>query len=242
MGDMTMNEIAVVAVVTLAGFVRGITGFGGAMLMAPPLSLLIGAVPTVVTALLLEAAAALVMFSDALPKINKRVLFYLILPACFTVPIGGYLLVTLDPIIARKVISAVVAVFSLILLFGLRYSGPHRQTTSLVLGGIVGVLLGATSVGAPPVILYLLSGPDPQAVTRANLTVFVTAISVVGLVMLLFAGAFTTRLMISASLLCIPYLAATWLGGALFARMSDLGVRRLALGFMLTMSIVGLLA
>ena len=237
-----MNDIAVVVVVTLAGLVRGITGFGGAMLMAPPLSLLIGAVPTVVTALLLEAAAALVMFSDALPKINKRVLFYLILPACFTVPIGGYLLVTLDPIIARKAISAVVAVFSLILLFGLRYSGPHRETTSLLLGGIVGVLLGATSVGAPPVILYLLSGPDPQAVTRANLTVFVTAISVVGLVMLLFAGAFTTRLMISASLLCIPYLVATWLGGALFARMSDLGVRRLALGFMLTMSIVGLLA
>ena len=109
---MTTNEIAVVVVVALAGLVRGITGFGGAMLMAPPLSLLIGAVPTVVTALFLEAAAALVMFSDALPKINKRVLFYLILPACFTVPIGGYLLVTLDPIIARKVISAVVALFS----------------------------------------------------------------------------------------------------------------------------------
>ena len=113
---MSTNEIAVIVVVTLAGFIRGITGFGGAMLMAPPLSLLIGAVPTVVTALMLETAAALVMFPDALPKINKRVLFYLTLPACFTVPIGGYLLVTLDPLIARKVISAVVAVFSLILL------------------------------------------------------------------------------------------------------------------------------
>ena len=94
---MTMNEIAVAVVVTLAGLIRGITGFGGAMLMAPPLSFLIGAVPTVVTALILETAAALVMFPDALPKINKRVLLYLTLPACFTVPIGGYLLVTLDP-------------------------------------------------------------------------------------------------------------------------------------------------
>jgi len=237
-----MTEIAVVVVVTLAGFIRGVTGFGGSMLMAPPLSLLIGAVPTVVTALMLEAAAALVMFPDALPIINKRVLFYLILPACFTVPIGGYLLVTLDPLLARRTISAVVAVFSLILLGGLRYSGPHRPATSLALGSIVGVLLGATSVGAPPVILYLLSGPDPQAVTRANLTVFVTAISVIGLVMLLIAGAFTTHLTISAFLLCIPYLAATWLGGTLFARMSDLGVRRLALGFMFAMSVVGLLA
>jgi uncharacterized protein len=238
---MGMNEIAVIVVVTLAGFMRGITGFGGAMLMAPPLSFLIGPVPAVVTALILETAAALVMFPDALPKINKRVLFYLTLPAIFTVPIGGYLLVTLDPVIARKMIAAVVAVFSLGLLSGLRYSGPHRPSTSLILGSIVGVLLGATSVGAPPVILYLLSGPDPQAVTRANLAVFVTAISVIGLIMLVVAGAVTAPLALSAGLLCIPFLAATWLGGTLFTRLSDLGVRRLALGFMLTMGIVGLL-
>jgi uncharacterized protein len=236
-----MSDGAVIVVVTLAGLIRGITGFGGAMLMAPPLSLLIGAVPTVVTALILETAAAVVMFPDAWRKINKRVLFYLILPTCFTVPIGGYFLVTLDPLIARKIISGVVVVFSLMLLSGLRYSGPHRPSTSLVLGSVVGVLLGATSIGAPPVILYLLSGPDPQDVTRANLTVFVTAISAIGLIMLLVAGAYTTQLTVSAFLLCIPYLAATWLGGTLFARMSDLGVRRLALGFMFTMGVVGLL-
>jgi uncharacterized membrane protein YfcA len=234
---VSANEVAVIAIVALAGFVRGITGFGGAMLMAPPLSLLIGAVPTVVTALTLETAAALVMFPDALPKINKRVLLYLTLPACLTVPLGGYLLVTLDPLIARKAIAAVVAVFSLLLLAGLRYSGSHRPATSLILGGVVGVLLGATSVGAPPVILYLLSGPDPQAVTRANLTVFVTSISVIGLVMLAAAGALTVPLATSAALLCIPFVTATWLGAKLFARMTDLGVRRLALGFMLTISL-----
>jgi len=128
------------------------------------------------------------------------------------------------------------------MLLGLRYSGPHRPSTSMILGTVVGVLLGATSVGAPPVILYLLSGPDPQAVTRANLTVFVTSISVIGLIMLTFAGAFTRQLTYSALLLCIPFVAATWIGGTLFARMSDTGVRRLALGFMLTMGLVGLLA
>ena len=238
---MGIAELAVIVVVTLAGLMRGITGFGGAMLMAPPLSLLLGPVPAVVTALILETAAALIMFPDAWSKINKRVLIYLILPACFTVPIGGYLLITLDPPIARKMIAVVVVVFSLGLLSGLRYTGPHRPATSVVLGGVVGVLLGATSVGAPPVILYLLSGPDPQAVTRANLTVFVTSISAIGLVMLVVAGAATTQITLSAFMLCIPFLAATWLGGTLFARLSDLGVRRLALAFMLTMGIVGLL-
>jgi hypothetical protein len=94
-------------------------------------------------------------------------------------------------------------------------------------------LLGATSIGAPPVILYLLSGPDPVAVTRANLTVFVTAISVIGLIMLAAAGAISGSLAASAMLLVVPFLLATWLGGQLFARLSDVGARRVALVLML---------
>jgi uncharacterized protein len=237
---MDITTLAVVAVVFLAGLMRGITGFGGAMLMAPPLSFLIGPVATVATALILESTAALVMFPEALPIINRGVLAFLIVPAIFTVPLGGYLLITLDPLIARKLIAAVVVVFSLVLLLGVRYSGRPRPTTSLLLGSVVGVLLGSTSVGAPPVILYLLSGPDPHAVTRANLTVFVTAISVVGLVMLVFAGAMTSKLVLSALLLCIPYLGATWLGGKLFGLLSEIAVRRLALAFMLVMGVVSL--
>src|SRR5262245_22008382 len=126
------------------------------------------------------------------------------------------------------------------LLFGFRYHGTPRAVTSLALGSVVGALLGATSVGAPPVILYLLSGPDPQAVTRANLTVFVTAISVIGLVMLFVARAITGPLAISAFLLCVPYLAGTLAGGTLFGKLADLTVRRIALLFMLTMGLVSL--
>lgn len=237
---MDLTELAAIGIVSLAGFVRGVTGFGGAMLMTPLLSGLIGPVPAVVTALILETAAALVMFPEALPKARWRTLLYLTLPTIVTVPLGGYLLLTLDPSVARKMIAGVVIVFSSMLLFGLRYSGSPRPVTSLALGSLVGALLGATSVGAPPVILYLLSGPDPAAVTRATLTVFVTAISVIGLVMLAAAGAITATLGVSAIMLTIPFLLATWLGGKLFARLSNSGVRRLALALMLCVGVIGL--
>lgn len=237
---MEMSDLAAAAIVTMAGLVRGTTGFGGAMLMTPLLSALIGPVPAVVTALILETAAALIMFPDALPKVKWRTLAYLILPAIVTVPIGSYLLLTLDPAIARRLIAAVVVAFSAMLLFGLRYNGTPRAVTSVALGSLVGALLGATSVGAPPVILYLLSGPDPVAVTRANLTVFVTAISVIGVAMLAAAGAITAPLGISAAALTIPFLLATWLGGKLFARLTDTGVRRFALVLMLCVSVTSL--
>ncbi|MGB2596069.1 MAG: sulfite exporter TauE/SafE family protein, partial [Pseudolabrys sp.] len=82
-----MTTFAAVGIVTAAGLVRGTTGFGGAMLMAPVLSVLLGPIPAVVTALCLETAAALVMFPDALPKAQWRTLLYLILPAVVTVPL-----------------------------------------------------------------------------------------------------------------------------------------------------------
>jgi len=237
---MDISDLAAIGIVSLAGLVRGTTGFGGAMFMSPVLSILLGPVPAVVIALLLETAGALVMFPDALPKANWRTLLFLILPAVVTVPLGGYILLTVDPVIARKMIAVVVIVFSSMLLFGLRYRGTPRVATSIALGSLVGALLGATSVGAPPVILYLLSGPDPAAVTRANLTIFVTAISVIGLVMLAVAGAISISLAISAAALTIPFLLAIWIGGKLFDRLGETGIRRLALALMLAIGVVSL--
>ena len=239
---MHTTEITAIATVTVAGFFRGVTGFGGAMMMTPMLSMLIGPIPAVAAAVSSRSAAAVVMFPDALPKVNWRTLSYLILPSILTVPLGGYFLLTINPALARKFIAAVVIAFSVLLLFGWRYSGSPRPITSIVLGSIVGVLLGATSVGAPPVILYLLSGPDPVAVTRANLTVFVTSISIIGLVMLVAASAITWTVCFSAILLMIPFLLATWFGGTFFSRLGDLGVRRFALGLMLALGVTSLVS
>lgn len=233
--------VVVVVVVLLAGFMRGVTGFGGSMVMAPPLSLLLGPVQAVIIALALETAAAFVMFPKAWPHVRVRILAFLTIPACFTVPVGGYLLLTLDPLVARRLIAVVVIVFSALLLSGYRYTGSPRPATSIALGSLVGVLLGATSVGAPPVILYLLSSSDPHRVTRANLTVFVTAISMIGLAMLIAVGAITLDFMLYAVLLAAPFMLATWAGGLLFERARETSVRRFALAAMLLMGTVGLI-
>jgi uncharacterized membrane protein YfcA len=83
------------------------------------------------------------------------------------------------------------------------------------------------------VILYLLSGPHPHMVTRANLIFFITTVSAAGLVALWANGLITIQLVVSVVALTIPYLAATWAGGILFSRLSDLGFRRIALVLML---------
>lgn len=235
---MDLGPLFVVGTVAVAGLVRGITGFGGAMVMTPALSVLIGPTQAVVVALVLETSAAIQLLPDALRKAQWKTLLPISVAACLTIPLGSYLLITLDKAVVQRVIAGVVIIFSAIMMTGVRYAGERRIATSAGLGLVSGVLLGSTSIGAPPVILYLLSGPDPAAITRANLIVFLTIISAMGLAVLLASGIMTADLSLRALVLVPLYLVAIWIGGKVFAKLNDAAFRRFTLLFMLVMSVV----
>lgn len=220
----------------MAGLVRGITGFGGAMVMTPPLALLFGPLLAVPVSLLLESIAAAPMLVHTRSEVRWRVVGPILAAACLTVPLGTYVLVRADPLVMRRVIAATVIVFSLILLRGLRYTGAPRLTTGVGLGAISGTLVGATGMGGPPVILYLLAGPDPVATTRANLTFFVAAISVVVIVVLLLGGAFDPRAWWIAALLAPGYYGGLVAGTRLFRHLDDVRFRRFTLVLLVIVS------
>jgi uncharacterized protein len=233
-------DVLVAVIVGLAGIMRGITGFGGAMLMTPPLGLLLGPVPAVVISLSLEAAAALVMGPATYKDLPVRQFALLIVPACLTIPIGTQLLVGFDAGTARRVIGAMVVISSLAMLSGLRYARRPATSLTVGIGSLAGLLLGATGIGAPPVVLFLLSGPSPARNTRAILTAFISATSLIGLAALLANGAITAPLMRASGLLTIVYLGAILVGMKLFARLSDHGARTVALGLMLLLGLAAL--
>ncbi|MEP7057132.1 MAG: sulfite exporter TauE/SafE family protein [Caldimonas sp.] len=226
----------------VGGLVRGTTGFGAAMVMTPALSLLIGPKTAVPVTLLLETFAALPMLPAAARIARWRVIAPISVAAFATVPLGGWLLAGADPKLLRYLIATTVIVFSLALLSGRRYRGAQRTGTSIGLGALSGAMLGATSIGAPPVILYLLSGPDAATTTRANLTLYVVAISAAGLVMLAVSGLMGAPTLRDAGWLALPFAAGVVAGSRLFARFSDLRFRQLTMVFMLLVAIGVLLA
>ncbi len=217
----------------MAGLVRGTTGFGGAMVMAPPLALLLGPKVAVPVALLLETFAAAPMLPAAWALARWRLIAPIIAAAVAAVPVGGVLLAGASALTLRRVISGTVIVFALALLSGRRYQGEPRLLTSICVGALSGTTLVATSIGAPPVILYLLSGPDTAAVTRANLTLYLVALSAAGLVALAFGGLVTLPTLQLAALMAVPFMGGVVAGSRLFARLSDLRFRRITMLFMM---------
>jgi uncharacterized membrane protein YfcA len=225
-----------VAIAAIAGVVRGITGFGGAMVMSPPMALLLGPLATVPVVLLLESVAATPMLAQNRRLVRWRVIGPILAMACLFMPIGTWLLVSVEPQVMRRVIAAVVVVFSLILLAGVRYSGAQRVSTALGLGAVSGTMVGATSMGGPPVILYLLAGPDPIELTRANLTFFVGGISFAGVALLAVQGVLGAGGLLLALLLAPGYYGGMVLGTRLFARFNDQRFRQFTLVLMLAVS------
>ncbi|HJU24757.1 MAG TPA: sulfite exporter TauE/SafE family protein [Casimicrobiaceae bacterium] len=225
-----------IGVALAAGVVRGITGFGGAMVMSPPLALLLGARVTVPVALLLESIVAAPMLWQTRKLVRWRTVAALLAAACVFVPLGVRVLAVADPRMIRSAIAATVIVFALLLLRGWRYAGKPRLATSLGLGAMSGTMLGATSVGAPPVILYLLSGPDPIETTRANLTLYVTATSLIGIAMLFQQGILDAHAAWVSVWLAPAYYAGLVSGARLFPRFNDARFRGFTLALLIAVS------
>jgi uncharacterized membrane protein YfcA len=142
----------------------------------------------------------------------------------------------------RRAVAITVIVFSVILLIGWRYSEQPRLATSVGLGALSGTMLGATSVGGPPVILYLLSGPDPVATTRANLTLYVTVTSVAGLAALWYHDVFNGPAAWASLWLAAPYYLGLVGGTRIFPHLSDTRFRQLTLVILIAVSTAILLA
>ena len=234
--------IVAVAIALAAGAVRGITGFGGAMVMSPPLALLLGPRVTVPVVLLLESIVAAPMLWQTRHLVNWRIIGAILVAACAFVPLGVLVLAVADPNVIRNAIAISVIVFALLLLRGWRYAGTPRLATSLGLGAISGSMLGATSIGGPPVILYLLSGPDPIETTRANLTLYVTVTSLIGIIMLLQQGIFDAQAGRMSLWLAPAYYAGLVGGVRLFPRFNDNRFRRFTLALLIVVSTGILLA
>lgn len=213
----------------VGGVVRGSTGFGAALVMTPVLSMLIGAKIAVPIIIILETFAAAQMLPASLSIVRWQVIFPVIAAAFLTVPLGVLFLLLVSPSIMQQIISCVVLIFTFCLFFLPRYIVKKKLSLSFGVGAISGIMGGATGIGAPPVILYLLSSTDNISVTRANLTIYIVALSGASLLAWSYSGLLNEFILIKASFLVLPFACGVFIGSKLFEKFSDKNFRSFSL-------------
>jgi uncharacterized membrane protein YfcA len=173
---------------------------------------------------------------------DRRVILPIGAAAVLMTPVGAFILLTADQDLLRRCIGGFVLVFGLLLSSGWRYHGSRPLSLNLAVGTVAGLLKGATGMSGPPVILYLLAGPEEAKRHRANLILFFATIAVISVIPPALGGLMgwtvfaKVVLLLPVLLLCVP------IGARLFNVIPDRWYRRLALGFLVATGLITVLA
>jgi len=224
----------------VAGLMRGFSGFGSGMLLAPVFAILYGPGAAVLMIAVMEVAVSIQLVPRALQDAQRGFLLPLIGAALLGMPLGAWLLAIANPEFLTRAIALIVLTFVVVLGIGWRYQGPKRLVPTLGVGGLGGALLTSTSVGGPPILLYILSGPDSAAANRANIIVFFAATELLAPIFLYLQGLFAWEIVLRAMALCPLYLCGAWIGSRLFRASSETLYRRVALAFLGAVALYGI--
>lgn len=223
----------------LAGLVRGFTGFGGALVMAPVLLALLDPITATTIVIIVNVVAGIL---DA-RRIHReadwtiaRPLFYV---ALLTAPLGFWAIHWLDIESVRQIVGGVVLVATIALLLRWRFPFSIRQPLGrTVLGASSGFLFGVGGIGGPPVVIGLLADGAPARVVRATQLAYFSLIQVFLLIVMAVSGSLTSQHLLLGGLLSPVYYAAGLTGGRLLTPARERWFRRASIAVLFAASLV----
>ena len=222
LGGLTALQIAVAVLAALgAAFVRGLAGFGMAILLVPVLGLAIPPREAVVVANWLGLLIGLVGLKKILHA-SEKTAFQISVVAVLATPLGVWLLAIADPALARLLIALIA--FGSFLLVLLPKKPAHYSPSLPETGGtgvLSGILTGFAGMPGPPVVPYYLRREIPPQLARASMMTIFLATSLAGVISASVLGVATVREPALAAVLFPAVLLGNWLGTLAFGKISD---------------------
>ena len=123
---------------------------------------------------------------------------------------------------------------------GWRYHGAKPMPATLGVGATSGVLMAATSLGNPPVMLYLLSSQDDAQTNRANFTGYFAVTLTAMLAWMIMFGLARLEAVKTVGLLLPVFVLCVWFGAKAFRASSEALYRWVALGLLFCAGLYGL--
>ena len=234
---VTLENAAIVAIIMAGGFVRGYTGFGSGLVMAPLLTLFWGPVEAVAMTVSLGAVASVQVVPRGARQCDWRTMAPMSVAAVLFVPVGTFTLVSLDPEIVKNIIAAIVLFVTTISLRGWTYRGPAGPIPAFLAGGVTALVNGIAAVGGPASVMYLMSLPNRAERHRANIIIITSVIGWLVLFCMVVAGAVSQETLVKIALLFLPNMCGVWAGSKMFALLPGRVFRVIILWMLVAVSV-----
>lgn len=218
---LTPVAIALAAAMTFgAAAIRGLTGFGMAIILVPLLGLVIRPDQAVVLAILLQFLIGPVGIKTIIADSDRPSSLMIAGFAVLATPFGLWLLAHTAPDVARLLISLIaIGAFILVILPKGQAVVPGRAVTAAT-GVAAGVLTGFAAMPGPPVVPYYLRGAFTPVTARASMMLIFFATAIAGTIASTLLGLATLPLILLAVALFVPMFIGNHLGQMAFGRVS----------------------
>lgn len=164
--------LVAIATACLAGLLRGVTGFGSSLILAPVLSIILGPIDAVAITLLVGMSASVSLFPRYVTHADRGAILPLSIAGLVFLFPGVLSLKFVSPDTIRRAIAYSMIAITLLMIMP-RVSFRKSQWQSAVAGALSGLVMGATSMGGPPLVLYLTGQRSDPRRLKANIVVAV---------------------------------------------------------------------
>jgi hypothetical protein len=226
--DLNSAFWIVAGLALVAGAVRGFAGFGAGMIMIPFVSALYGPKIGASSILVADGILTIPYLLKSIRFCEPRTVAPVAVGSALAIPIGAYLLTTIDPTPIRWAIAPIIAGLLAITLSGWRYQGIPKIPVSLATGAASGFLSGLIQLSGPPVIVLWMSGPFPPLTIRANIFVYFAIMSVITVITYAILGVFSAGLLPVLVPMIPCYAIGLTLGSRFFGKADPRVFRRVA--------------
>jgi uncharacterized membrane protein YfcA len=222
----------------VGGVVRGYSGFGGALIVVPLAAMVMGPKIAVPLFYLVDLGSATPYGYRSLPHCKWPEVLPMLAGHLLMLPLGTWLLATLDPTVTRWGMEVTVLMMLALLISGWRYSGRPTPQMSVAVGAVAGVMGAVAGIPGPPIIAYWLGQKDNAAAIRTNIMAYYALTSTAMDIVFLVTGLFTWQIFIYALIIWPAYALGLWGGARLFRISSDRMFRISAYGLIATAAVL----
>lgn len=223
-GGFTALQIGVALAAALgSAFVRGLTGFGMAILLVPVLAL---ALPPVEAVVLTNALSLMIGATEirSLVRDAEPTAWGIGAAVVLATPLGLWALAMTGTDVARLVIALIaLSAFVAILLPKRGAAVPGRLVTGSV-GVLSGLMTGYAGMPGPPVVPYYAGRDLPRPTIKASMQLIFTIAACAGTASATWLGILRPELLLFALVMLPMIIAGNRLGARVSGRVSDLRV------------------
>lgn len=231
------DAIAVAGIAAAAAFVGSLSGFGFALLLIPPLSLVTGSRDAVVLSALLGTfnnAVNIVRFQG---DVSRGIAARVTLAAFAGMPLGLVALLAAPERVLRVLIGINVLLATFLVW---RFAGRMRGTQwrEAAAGFLSGALNTSTGINGPPLVLYFQATGMPAAAFRGTIAIIFAASNLLSIALFVATGAAGTR-QLGFTAAGLPAVAAGSLCGLwVFNRLHPARFRSVVVGVLFASAVV----